>query len=688
MGKTQIALELAFRVVEKYPNCSIFWIPATSVSTLQQAFVDVGRKLGIPNIEKERDTKLMVQRFLSQDSAGQWLLIIDNIDDMDIWEKELKGHLPKSQKGRIVFTSRDGKVAHKIEASNVKEIPQMEQGAATQMLRKYLTKEELLDDIEAAQSLLERLTFLPLAITQAAVYINSNRLNLSEYSSLLDEQEEDVIDLLSEEFEDDTRYPDVKNPVATTWLISFEQMRKRDTLAAEYLSFMACILPKDIPRSLLPPAISLKKKMDAIGTLKAYSFVSGRATDDTLDIHRLVQLATRNWLKKNHQWNFWIETAAARFQHELFIARWRTRNVWTAYLPHAVRVAESPGLSRANYMRPLLTLVAYCQRILNCHKAEELTLRKLLKQQLEELGENHRDTRASLNNLGFALINQGSSFEAEQILRGVVALNKQEDGDKHPDSMTSISNLAHALILQKRYAEAMEMYQEISPSQGKILGKNHPDTWRSLNNLTVILSRQGKQAEAEQMFQKLLLSQEWILGKDHPTTLTSFNNLAVSLNKQGKIAKAEDMYQEVLRIRKRDLGEEHPATLSSMTTLATVLTQQGEYARAEAILREIVSVQEKVVGKEHLQTLNSVGWLAAILYSQEKYEHSFTYFNQAFAGYRSLLGDDHETIRASLGLCLHVKRIIHRASAPATDPKTESVSNSATSNPGDQAASS
>jgi hypothetical protein len=73
-------------------------------------------------------------------------------------------------------------------------------------------------------------------------------------------QEEAVIDLLSEEFEDDRRYDSIKNPVAMTWLISFEQIRHRDPLAADYLSFMACIDPKDIPQSLLPGGASRKRR--------------------------------------------------------------------------------------------------------------------------------------------------------------------------------------------------------------------------------------------------------------------------------------------------------------------------------------------------------------------------------------------------------------------------------------------
>ena len=47
------------------------------------------------------------------------------------------------------------------------------------------------------------------------MYINENEILLIEYLSLLREQEEEVIDLLSEEFQDHRRYHNIKNPVAT-----------------------------------------------------------------------------------------------------------------------------------------------------------------------------------------------------------------------------------------------------------------------------------------------------------------------------------------------------------------------------------------------------------------------------------------------------------------------------------------
>jgi hypothetical protein len=41
VGKTQIALELAYRMRDREPECSIFWIPCTSYKAIEQAYLSI-----------------------------------------------------------------------------------------------------------------------------------------------------------------------------------------------------------------------------------------------------------------------------------------------------------------------------------------------------------------------------------------------------------------------------------------------------------------------------------------------------------------------------------------------------------------------------------------------------------------------------------------------------------------------
>lgn len=65
--------------------------------------------------------------------------------------------------------------------------------------------------------LLKRLTFLPFTIVQAVAYMNENERSLCEYLTLLEDKEQNVIELLAEDFEEEEgRYRNTKNPVAIT----------------------------------------------------------------------------------------------------------------------------------------------------------------------------------------------------------------------------------------------------------------------------------------------------------------------------------------------------------------------------------------------------------------------------------------------------------------------------------------
>lgn len=148
----------------------------------------------------------------------------------------------------------------------------------------------------------------------------------------------DVAELLSEDFEDDGRYKDIQNSVATTWLISFQQIQRLDDLAIDYLLLMACV--KEIPLSFLPQPSSKKKKNDAINLLKAYCFVSEQAGDGLLSLHRLVHIATRNWIRKDQQVSLRILKVANQLKDSFSGDSNTNRKLWQEYLPYTQSLIE------------------------------------------------------------------------------------------------------------------------------------------------------------------------------------------------------------------------------------------------------------------------------------------------------------------------------------------------------------
>ena len=61
---------------------------------------------------------------------------------------------------------------------------------------------------------------------------------LSTFTHHLERQEDVMVELLSQDFEDEWRYAESRNAVAVTWLISFHQIQRLNPLAADYVSII------------------------------------------------------------------------------------------------------------------------------------------------------------------------------------------------------------------------------------------------------------------------------------------------------------------------------------------------------------------------------------------------------------------------------------------------------------------
>ena len=692
-GKTQIALEFAYQFRERWPDCSVFWVPAMDDESIQKAYLEIGRLLGIPNPEEQQaEIKKLVQHRLSQESAGRWLLVFGNADNIDMWINEagdvtdpyrLIDYLPKSTSGSIVFTTRSRKTAVKLAGNNVILVEEMDESVAKQLLSNSLIDPGLLKDERSTVKLLKLLTFLPLAIVQAAAYINENEISLSEYLALLQDTEQGIIEVLSKGFEDEGRYCNIKNPVASTWLISFDQIRRRDALAAKYLSFMACLDPKDIPLSLLPPAQSPNKFVDAIGTLSAYSFVTKRPANQSLDLHSLVHLATRNWLRTEGSLEQWTRNAITQLEKMFPDNNNENRSLWRAYLPHARCVLGSglteDGATKTELLwkfglclysdgrydeaeRSFLRVMETRKRVLGLEHPDTLTSIAVLAstylyqgrwKEAEELevqvremrkrvlGLEHPDTLTSMNNLASTYHNQGRGNEAEELEVQVMEMRKRVLGQEHPDMLISMNNLASTYHNQGRWNEAEELQVQVVETSKRVLGPEHPDTLTSMNNLASTYHNQGRWNEAEELQVQVMEMRKRVLGQEHPDTLISMNNLASTYHNQGRWNEAEELQVQVMETSKRVLGPEHPDTLRSMTNLAVTYRYQGRWNEAEELQVHMMETSKRVLGQEHPDTLSSMANLAVTYQDQGRWNEAEELQVQVMETRKKVLGREH-----------------------------------------------
>ncbi|KAH8747978.1 hypothetical protein F5883DRAFT_436893, partial [Diaporthe sp. PMI_573] len=82
--------------------------------------------------------------------------------------------LPIHNNGLILFTIRSAEITISIARANIIKLYQMASKEAIKFLKKSLFYKELIEEETIAARLLEKLTYLPLAIIQAAAYLNYN----------------------------------------------------------------------------------------------------------------------------------------------------------------------------------------------------------------------------------------------------------------------------------------------------------------------------------------------------------------------------------------------------------------------------------------------------------------------------------------------------------------------------------
>lgn len=668
-GKTSLALEATFLMKEHSPPRATFWVPAVDRASFEKAYYEIAKALCIPGIEDEQvDVKELVRARLDDDSFGSWLIVVDNADDTSVLFSKLEGanglvdYLPRSRKGSIVFTTRTRAAATLLAEDNVIALGELDEVEATELLTRRLVHEHhyRLSEADVINNFLTILQFHALAIVQAIAFIIKNDVTIAEYVTIYRHSESDSMELLGEGFEDQTQHQETTNVVATTWYISFEQIQKHDAIAANHLYFMACTANNDIASSMFPPTYSKTQHVKAMGTLKAYAFITERrARVDNLgseaeqeqkrfDVHPLVHIAIRGWLKAHDQWEFWINTTLARLIDIIPYGDHSYRDYWVLYLHHAVHLASLPEGNALPERMTLLERIGRCERSLGQFKAAERVYRQALEQRIKMCGREHPETLHARGNIALMLSYQDRWAEAEEMHMEEVAIATRVLGPTHPDTLTHREDQALFILGQHKFAQAEQLYRVILAQRIQIVGPTHLGTLSSMQNLACALCGQGKFTEAESLHREAFVLTQQRLGPQHADTISSLSALARTLCGQRKFSEATTLHREELTLRLKVLGENHPDTAQSMRNLANVLFRQRSYDEAESLQRRALKISEKVAGPERLCTLDCKAALADTIYRQGKWAESETIHREVLAVKERVLGKDHKDTLSSV----------------------------------------
>jgi tetratricopeptide (TPR) repeat protein len=393
------------------------------------------------------------------------------------------------------------------------------------------------DDTTSLAALAKALGDLPLALEQAAAYLDETRTTPADYLKLYREHGAELLALGEPLTTEQT--------VATTWQVALNRLGATPG-APELLGVCAFLAPDDIPRAMFeehaevlpePLGTILGRPLtynQAVGALGRYSLVT--VTEDSLTVHRLVQTVARASLspEEQRQW----AGAAARLVTAAFPDGSGGVAAWPAcalLLPHVLAVADYA----------------------------------------ETLEVEAEATAELCSRAGFYLWSRGQYRQALALEEQALAARRRVLGDEHPDTLTAMNNLAATRRALGDLDGARELYEQALAGCRRVLGDEHPDTLTATNNLAAARGGLGDLDGARKLHEQALAGRRRILGDDHPATLGSMHNLAAIRHHLGDLDGACQLHEQALATRRRVLGDDHPDTLMSMNNLAEIRRDLG-----------------------------------------------------------------------------------------------------------------
>lgn len=664
-GKSQLALELACRTRQRYRDYSVFWIDASDVESLYQSYASIAQKLKIPGWDDQKtDLKQLVKLHLEEKIAKQCLLIFDNAEDRNLESSGLSttrgadvlNYLPQSELCTIILTTTNSDIPKRLALQDVVELKGLTPDMAQRMLKKHVNNPISGSEQAEAELLLQELLYLPLAIVQAAAYINTRNMTLQEYRSQLGGQKKPALEDSSEFLKANLQGYGTNDPVATTLFISVDQIRRNNALAAGYLFLATCVDRKDIPLVLLE-ASSHPQREDAVRLLSSYALVTRRPADSAFDLHRLVHAALRGWLQNQELRGQWIHHAITRLLSVFPGNDHGSRSKWRRLLPHAMSALSYGHAERESEEKS--TLTHKCAITLHSegryNEAKELFV-QFVETSKRVLGEEHPDMLTSMSNLASTYSSQGQWKEAEVLEVQVMETRKRVLGEKHPDTLTSMNNLALTYSSQGRWKEAEVLGVQVIETRKIVLGKEHSDTLTSIVNLASTYKDQGRWEEAEVLEVQVMEIRKTTLSDEHPDTLISMDNLASTYYNQGRYEEAEKLHAQVLDTRKMVLGDKHPNVIISIANVASTHYNQGRYEEAERLFVQAVEISKEVLGEEHPKTLTGVANLASTYLILGRWQEAEEQFAHVKETSERVLGEEHPaTLLASSNLAVAIK---------------------------------
>jgi hypothetical protein len=265
VGKTQLATEYAHAHLRDYDL--VWWIAAEEPAAIPDQFTALAARLGLEPATELDALAAQVHDQLA--NLAGWLLIFDNADTVEAIQPWLPpGPQPSGIPGHVIVTTRRGGFGS---LGQVMDLDVIDLADAVNLLRTRVSG--LSQDI--GEQIAEELGRLPLALEQAAAYLDRVQMPAGEYLDLLRARAADLHARGQVASRSDT--------IATLWDLSIERITAEDPAAVQLLDICAYLAPEPVPLGLFTAhSGQLPEPLSAAADPLAFAEAAGVLADYSL----------------------------------------------------------------------------------------------------------------------------------------------------------------------------------------------------------------------------------------------------------------------------------------------------------------------------------------------------------------------------------------------------------------------
>ncbi|HZH31413.1 MAG TPA: tetratricopeptide repeat protein [Pyrinomonadaceae bacterium] len=651
LGKTQLAVEYAYRFRETYPN-GVIWLNADQ--DIDAQLTELAEKARWIASESEHKYKLEIARHRLR-TYSDCLIIFDNLED----PQAIEGYLPEPQADpHILVTSRRDQPDF-----NPVPLDPLDEVLSFDLLLQEAGRWPIGDEEEsAAHEIAGALDGLPLALELAGAYLRHRHVSWQQYRDLLRHSLRTAF--LPGKLNTFTKH---ETDLYSTLKIN-ENIFEDEPKLKEILDLLTWSGTAPMGVSLMCTLLDVKTPLEltnAFGLGTALRLLQKTPDVDSYSIHRLVGEVRREEipLQARQGWvdnicrrtGDWFEERRKKFS-ELFR--------FEAEIDHLQAWQENARQYAPKHSSRLTWLQAYP----SYHRGQYLEIKRLVKKALELLEQEHEtDLKLKahlLNDLGFCYGSLGDYKRHLEYAEKALEIRRELLGELHHDTATSFNNVGSVYGQLGDYKRSLEYAEKALEIRREVLSERHPDTAASFHNVGIAYGQLGEHKRSLEYAEKALEIRREVLSERHPDIATSLNSIGTAYWNLGDNKRNLEYSEKSLEIYRELFGERHPDTATSFNNIGTAYGQLGDYKRSLEYTKKALEIRREVLSERHPDTAASFNNIGMAYGRLGDYKRNIEYVEKALEIYRELLGDKHpHTIFFVGNLVSLLTKINHRPKA-------------------------